>query len=196
MPGSDTLLPTLIAAFAYLLGSVPTAVLVCHAMGLEDPRQLGSGNPGTTNVLRQGNRTAAILTLLGDVAKGVIAVSLARHAELGTAQTGLCALAVLLGHIFPLFGYMRGGKGVATTFGLCLALSPPLGLLALGIWLVLAAIGKTASLASVGTALVTPLATYILLPEHLGAIALICLLLIVRHRDNIRRLLKGTEHRL
>lgn len=196
MPGPETLLPTLLAALAYLLGSVPTAVLVCRSMGLADPRELGSRNPGTTNVLRQGNRTAAVLTLLGDVSKGAIAVSLARYAELSSMQTGLCALAVLLGHIAPLFGRMRGGKGVATTFGLCLALSPPLGLIALAVWLLLAAIGKTASLASVGTALVTPLATFILLPEQFVAISLICLLLVLRHRDNIRRLLRGVEHRL
>jgi acyl phosphate:glycerol-3-phosphate acyltransferase len=196
MPEPDTLFPLLIAAIAYLLGSVPTAVLVCHAMGLADPRRLGSGNPGTTNVLRQGNRTAAVLTLMGDVAKGALAVSLALRTGLTPNQTGLCALAVLLGHIFPLLGYIRGGKGVATTFGLCLALSPPLGLLVLGAWLLLAAIGKTASLASVGTALVTPLATYLLLPEQLTAISLICLLLIVRHCDNIARLLRGVEPRL
>ncbi|MCP8689141.1 glycerol-3-phosphate 1-O-acyltransferase PlsY [Marinobacterium sedimentorum] len=196
MPGPETLLPTLLATLAYLLGSVPTAVLVCRSMGLADPREQGSRNPGTTNVLRQGNRTAAVLTLLGDVSKGAIAVNLARYAELGSTQTGLCALAVLLGHIYPLFGRMRGGKGVATTFGLCLALSPPLGLIALGVWLLLAAIGKTASLASVGTALVTPLATFMLLPEQFAAISLICLLLVLRHRDNIRRLLRGLEHRL
>ncbi|WP_255856432.1 glycerol-3-phosphate 1-O-acyltransferase PlsY [Marinobacterium rhizophilum] len=189
-------MPLLIAVAAYLLGSVPTAVLVCHAMGLADPRRLGSGNPGTTNVLRQGNRTAAVLTLLGDVAKGALAISLAQRAGLSPNQTGACAVAVLLGHIFPLLGYMRGGKGVATTFGLCLALSPPVGLLALGTWLLLAAIGKTASLASVGTALVTPLATYLLLPEQQLAISLICLLLVLRHRDNISRLLRGVEPRL
>lgn len=196
MPGPDTFFPVLIAAFAYLLGSVPTAVLVCRAMGLADPRRLGSGNPGTTNVLRQGNRTAAVLTLLGDIAKGALAVSLARHAGLDPNQTGLCALAVLLGHVYPLFGYMRGGKGVATTFGLCLALSPPLGLVALGVWLLLAAIGKTASLASVGTALITPLASYMLLPEQLLTLSLASLLLVLRHRDNISRLLRGVEPRL
>jgi glycerol-3-phosphate acyltransferase PlsY len=196
MPGPDALLPTLIAVLAYLLGSIPTAVLVCRAMGLADPRQLGSGNPGTTNVLRQGNRRAAALTLLGDVSKGLVAIALARFAELGVTQTGFCALAVMLGHIYPLFGRIRGGKGVATTFGVCLALSPPLGLVALTFWLLLAVIGKTASLASVGTALFTPLAAWLLLPDQLATISLMCLLLIARHHDNIARLLNGEEHRL
>lgn len=196
MPGPDTSLTALILALAYLLGSIPTAVLVCHSMGLADPRQQGSGNPGTTNVLRLGNRPAAVLTLLGDMLKGALAIALAQWAELDDTETGLCGLAVMLGHLYPLFGRMRGGKGMATLLGVCLALSLPVGLIALASWLLLALIGKTASMASIGTAVVTPLATELLLPQQFTIIVLMCLLLIMRHRDNIRRLLNGEERRL
>ncbi|MFC6669697.1 glycerol-3-phosphate 1-O-acyltransferase PlsY [Marinobacterium aestuariivivens] len=196
MSGPEALLPTLMLALAYMLGSIPTAVLVCHSMGLADPRQQGSGNPGTTNVLRLGNPVAALLTLLGDVAKGVLAIGLATWSGLTAQDTGFCGLAVILGHLYPLFGRMRGGKGVATTFGVLLTLSPALGLIALLTWVLIALLGKTASLASVGTALVTPLATWLLMPAQLGTMILICLLLILRHRDNIRRILDGNERRL
>lgn len=196
MPGSDALFSAPWLALSYLLGCIPTAVVVCRTMGVADPRQQGSGNPGATNVLRIGGTVPAILTLLGDLAKGASAIALAYWAELTQFMTGLCGIAVILGHLFPGLGRQRGGKGMATTFGVLLALSPTLGLMALVTWGLLALLSKTASVASIGTALVTPLATWLLMPGLLGIILLISLLLILRHRDNIQRILAGEERRL
>ncbi|GGO85235.1 glycerol-3-phosphate acyltransferase [Marinobacterium nitratireducens] len=183
-------------ALSYLLGCIPTAVVVCRALGIADPRRHGSGNPGATNVLRLGGPLAALLTLFGDLAKGASAVFLAYWAELTQFMAGLCGVAAVIGHLFPAFGQRHGGKGMATTFGVLLALSPSLGIVALASWVLIALLSKTASLASITTALVTPLATWLLLPGLLGAVLLISALLILRHHDNIQRLLAGEERRL
>lgn len=196
MAGSLTMLSALMIALAYLLGSIPTAVLVCHSMGIADPRQQGSGNPGATNVLRIGGPVAAALTLLGDLGKGMAAVAAGSAAGLTGTALALCALGAVLGHLFPIQGVRRGGKGVATTLGGCLMLSLPLALCQIGSWLLVFAATRISSVASVITALLTPLLAWLLLPELLGTLTLIALLLIGRHARNIRNLLSDREPRL
>ena len=192
---TDSLLEPALISLAYLLGSVPTALLVCNSMGIADPRQQGSGNPGATNVLRIGNRVAAALTLLGDSSKGALSVYLAIITHQSSGIIGLCALAAVLGHLFPLLGAYRGGKGIATLLGCTLVLSWPLMLAQLLSWLLVAGVTRIASLASVMMALITPLLAWLLAPELLSPMALISLLLIARHRLNLIRLFKGQEDR-
>ncbi|MBT00278.1 MAG: acyl-phosphate glycerol 3-phosphate acyltransferase [Oceanospirillaceae bacterium] len=196
MAGSLTTTAALIIGLSYLLGSIPTAVLVCHSMGIADPRQQGSGNPGATNVLRIGNRLAAGLTLLGDLGKGMAAVALAHLAGLTGTSLALAALAAVLGHLYPIQGVKHGGKGVATTLGGCLMLSPLLALCQILSWLLLFATTRISSAASVITAALTPLYGWLLIPELLGTLTLISMLLIGRHARNIRNLLSHREPRL
>lgn len=192
---TDSLLEPALISLAYLLGSVPTALLVCNFMGIADPRQQGSGNPGATNVLRIGNPVAAVLTLAGDSGKGALAVYLAVITHQSPGIIGLCALAAVLGHLFPLLGAYRGGKGIATFLGCSLVLSWPLMLAQLLSWLLVASVTRIASLASVTMALITPLLAWLLAPELLSPMALIALILIARHRLNLVRLYKGEEDR-
>ncbi|GGC06571.1 glycerol-3-phosphate acyltransferase [Marinobacterium zhoushanense] len=196
MPGTLTSIGALMIGLAYLLGSIPTAVLVCNSMGIADPRQQGSGNPGATNVLRIGNRTAAALTLAGDIGKGAAAVSLAHFAGLAGSALGLCALAAVLGHLYPLQGVAQGGKGVSTTLGVSLVLSPLLALCQALSWICLFALTRISSVASLVTALLTPVYAWLLIPELLGILTLITLLLVARHARNIRNLLHHDEPRL
>lgn len=189
------LLNALMVAAAYLLGSVPSAILVCHCMGIADPRQQGSRNPGASNVLRIGNRKAAFFTLIGDIGKGWCAVSLPQWMDLENNVVNWCALAVLLGHLFPLFARFSGGKGVATAVGICLALSIPLGIIQMVLWGVLISIGRIASLASIGCALISPLVAWLVQPSLMIPVLLISMLLLYTHRENIRRLVKGAESR-
>ena len=189
---------------AYLLGSVSFAVVVSKAMGLPDPYTHGSKNPGATNVLRTGNKLAAVLTLLGDAAKGWVAVTIAR-AVLGdpissdnNLMLGLVAIAVFLGHLYPIFYRFKGGKGVATAAGILFAISWVLGLATLGTWLIVAFFMRYSSLAALSAAAFAPLYfTFLfgLQPMSL-AILVMSLLLIYRHRSNIRNLMNGTETRL
>lgn len=190
---TDSLLEPTLISLAYLLGSVPTALLVCNFMGIADPRQQGSGNPGATNVFRIGNSTAATLTLLGDSGKGALAVFMAILTDQPSGIMGLCALAAVLGHLFPMFGAYRGGKGIATFFGCMALLSWPLMLIQLATWILLAFTTRIASLASISTTLITPIAAWILTPELLSPMCLMTLLLIARHRLNIVRLYRGEE---
>jgi glycerol-3-phosphate acyltransferase PlsY len=187
---------------AYLIGSISFAVVVSRAFGLPDPHTYGSGNPGATNVLRTGRKSAAVLTLLGDGAKGWLAVYLAQ--VLGarfdiTAETlPAVALAVFLGHLYPVFFGFKGGKGVATALGVLLAVNVWLGLGVLATWLVIAAVFRISSLAAVVAAICAPL--YDLWqsgPRPMTlAIAVLSLLLLWRHKDNISRLVKGQESRI
>ncbi|MFM1806349.1 MAG: hypothetical protein RL212_608 [Pseudomonadota bacterium] len=189
---------------AYLLGSVPFAVVVSKAMGLPDPYTHGSKNPGATNVLRTGNKLAAVLTLLGDAAKGWVAVTIAR-AVLGdpissdnNLMLGLVAIAVFLGHLYPIFYRFKGGKGVATAAGILFAISWVLGLATLGTWLIVAFFMRYSSLAALCAAAFAPLYfTFLFGLQPMGlAILVMSLLLIYRHRSNIRNLMNGTETRL
>jgi glycerol-3-phosphate acyltransferase PlsY len=189
---------------AYALGSISFAVVVSKAMGLPDPYTHGSKNPGATNVLRTGNKLAAVLTLLGDAAKGWVAVTIAR-AVLGdpissdnNLMLGLVAIAVFLGHLYPIFYRFKGGKGVATAAGILFAISWVLGLATLGTWLIVAFFMRYSSLAALSAAAFAPLYFPFLFGlQPMGlAILVMSLLLIYRHRSNIRNLMNGTETRL
>jgi glycerol-3-phosphate acyltransferase PlsY len=182
---------------AYLLGSISSAVLTCRLAGLGDPRAQGSGNPGTTNVLRIGGKKLAIFTLLGDVLKGFIPVYLAHFTSLSAMALSFVALAAFIGHLFPVFFGFKGGKGVATALGVLLALAWPVGCAALITWIVVAALFRYSSLAALVTAVLLPLYVYLWSnPGYLIAVIIISLLLIVKHRDNIQRLLSGKESKI
>ena len=199
---SPVVVTVIFSLAAYLIGSISFAVVVSRAMGLADPRTYGSGNPGATNVLRSGNKKAAILTLLGDAAKGWLAVWLAQWlaARFGVDETGiaLVVIAVFLGHLFPVFHRFEGGKGVATAAGILLALNVWLGLATLATWLIIAVFFRYSSLAALVSAVFAPF-FYVLMNGFdwiAGAVALMAVLLIARHRDNIAKLLAGKESRI
>jgi acyl phosphate:glycerol-3-phosphate acyltransferase len=187
---------------AYLVGSLSFAVIVSRAMGLSDPRSYGSKNPGATNVLRSGNRTAAILTLVFDALKGYVPVLLVvlfgERVGLGENTAAFVGLAAFLGHLWPVFFRFQGGKGVATAAGVLLGLNLPLGGLVLMTWLVVAYLSRYSSLAALVAALAAPL--YQLLLWEGGTptipITVMSLLLIWRHAGNIQKLIAGTESRI
>lgn len=187
---------------AYLLGSIPFAVVVSRLFGMADPRSYGSGNPGATNVLRSGNKLAAVLTLLGDGFKGWLAVFLALRfgPELGLTASAapLAALAAFLGHLFPVFLGFKGGKGVATAAGVLLGASGWLGLATLGVWLGIAFTTRYSSLAALCAAIASPGIAFLLglAPEWILSISVMSGLLVWRHKDNIKRLLSGQESRI
>jgi len=189
---------------AYALGSISFAVVVSKAMGLPDPYTHGSKNPGATNVLRTGNKLAAVLTLLGDAAKGWVAVTIARlvlgdpASESNNMLLGLVTIAVFLGHLYPIFHGFKGGKGVATAAGILFAISWVLGLATLGTWLIVAFFMRYSSLAALSAATFAPLYfTFLFGVQPMSlAILVMSLLLIYRHRSNIRNLMNGTETRL
>ena len=191
-----------VVLLAYLLGSLSFAVIVSRAMRLDDPRSYGSGNPGATNVLRSGNKVAAILTLLLDAVKGVVAVLIARFlAErlgYGDGVVALAGLAAFLGHLYPIFFRFQGGKGVATAAGVLLALNWMVGLACLGAWLLVAVLTRYSSLAALVTALLAPVLFHFMHGDSqvVGAVAVMSALLIWRHRSNITKLLNGTESKL
>ena len=187
---------------AYLIGSISFAVLMSKAFGLADPRSYGSGNPGATNVLRSGKKAAAVLTLLGDAAKGWVAVfaaiKLAPHDGQGLLIVALVSLAVFLGHVFPVFLKFKGGKGVATALGVLLALSGWLGLAVLATWLLVAVVFRYSSLAALVAAVGAPIYAMVLIlrPELVFAVAIMSMLLIWRHKGNIQNLLTGKESKI
>ena len=187
---------------AYLIGSVSFAVLMSKAFGLADPRTYGSGNPGATNVLRSGKKAAAVLTLLGDAGKGWLAVFLAIHFAPHDGQglliVALVALAVFIGHVFPVFLKFQGGKGVATALGVLLALSGWMGLAVLGTWLLVAVVFRYSSLAALIAAVAAPIYAMLLhlRPELVLATAVMSMLLIWRHKNNIHNLLTGKESKI
>lgn len=187
---------------AYLIGSLSFAVIVSRVFGLPDPRSYGSGNPGATNVLRTGKKAAAALTLFGDGAKGWLAVFLATRyaAEYGVDASGIaaCAVAVFLGHLFPVFFGFKGGKGVATAAGILFAINVWLGLATLATWAVIAAIFRYSSLAALIATLFAPLYSFFLFGVNaaLPAILLMALLLVWRHKANILNLAAGKESRI
>ncbi|MFO0115462.1 MAG: glycerol-3-phosphate 1-O-acyltransferase PlsY [Betaproteobacteria bacterium] len=187
---------------AYLIGSLSFAVIVSKLMGLPDPHSYGSGNPGATNVLRTGKKAAALLTLVGDAGKGWFAVWLAQRvaADFSLNETTLAgvALAVFLGHLFPVFFRFQGGKGVATAAGILLAINLWLGLATLATWLIIAVFFRYSSLAALVASGFAPFYTFYLfgLTPYLPAVFAMCLLLIWRHRENITKLMNGTESKL
>lgn len=192
---------------AYLIGSLSFAVIVSKVMGLNDPRSFGSKNPGATNVLRSGNKAAAVATLLLDGLKGWLPVVLVKWYGsaygLGDGTVALVGLAAFLGHLYPVFFHFKGGKGVATAAGVLLGISWVLGLATLATWLIVAYFSRYSSLASLAAAVFAPL--YYLLGDRaawyvdkgiLMVLFVISALLLYRHRENISKLLKGTESRL
>ncbi|MXN74773.1 glycerol-3-phosphate 1-O-acyltransferase PlsY [Burkholderia sp. 4701] len=191
------LLATLVA---YLVGSVSFAVVVSAAMGLADPRSYGSKNPGATNVLRGGNKKAAILTLVGDAFKGWIAVWLARRFGLPDVAIACVAIAVFLGHLYPVFFRFQGGKGVATAAGVLLAVHPVLGLATALTWLIIAFFFRYSSLAALVAAVFAPVFDVFLFGTRHNPVAWAVLamsvLLVWRHRGNISKLLAGQESRI
>lgn len=203
----DFLYPLLATVVSYLIGSLSFAVLVSRLMGLNDPRTYGSKNPGATNVLRSGNRKAAVLTLLLDAFKGWLPVVLVQGWGeawgLGAGTVALVGLAAFLGHLYPVFFRFQGGKGVATAAGVILAFNPWLGLASLATWLIVAYFFRYSSLAAIITAVFAP--AYFLLGGGVAweapgvvvlSLAVMGVLLIWRHAENINRLLAGTESRL
>ena len=192
----------LFVVVAYLIGSVSFAVVVSRLFGLSDPRTYGSKNPGATNVLRSGNKLAAIATLVGDCGKSWLAVWLAYHFGprhgLGDGTVALVAIAVFLGHLWPIFFRFVGGKGVATALGVLLGLNPWVGLMTLGVWLAVAFITRYSSLAALIAAVFAPLCLGLLTgtDERLAAVVVMSVLLVYRHRSNIGNLMQGKEGRI
>jgi glycerol-3-phosphate acyltransferase PlsY len=199
-------LDLLLIPIAYLIGSISFAVVVSKCMRLPDPHSYGSGNPGATNVLRTGNKLAAVLTLIGDTLKGYLAVMLARVLLGDESLTStlnswlLCGvvIAVFLGHLFPIFHGFKGGKGVATACGILFGINWILGLATLGTWIIVAMFMRYSSLAALAAAIFGPIYFVFLFGFQPMGIALlvVCLLLIWRHRSNIHNLINGKESRI
>jgi glycerol-3-phosphate acyltransferase PlsY len=199
-------LDLLLIPIAYLIGSISFAVVVSKCMRLPDPHSYGSGNPGATNVLRTGNKLAAVLTLIGDALKGYLAVMLARVLLGDESLTStlsswlLCGVvvAVFLGHLFPIFHGFKGGKGVATACGILFGINWILGLATLSTWIIVATFMRYSSLAALAAAIFGPIYFVFLFGFQPMGIALlvVCLLLIWRHRSNIHNLMNGKESRI
>jgi glycerol-3-phosphate acyltransferase PlsY len=182
----------------YLFGSISTAIVVCRLMGLPDPRSQGSRNPGTTNVLRIGGKKAAILTLAGDMLKGLVPVLIARALGAGPEIQAATGLAAFLGHLYPVFFGFQGGKGVATALGVFFGLHWLTGLVVTGIWIAMALLFRISSLSALTAMLLAPLVFWYLQPEmsFVYATIAISVMLFWRHRTNIRDLLSGKEGRI
>ena len=181
---------------AYLGGSISSAILIARLYRLPDPRENGSHNPGTTNVLRLGGRSAALWVLLCDMAKGTIPVYLAWYFQLTPFVLGLIGIAACLGHMYPLFFQFRGGKGVATALGTMMPIGFGMGGMMLVTWILVLLLTGYSSLAALIAALLAPLYTYWLKPEYTLSVAMLSCLIIYRHHENIQRLLNGKESRI
>jgi glycerol-3-phosphate acyltransferase PlsY len=192
----------LLLLFGYLVGSLSFAVLVSRAMGLPDPHSYGSGNPGATNVLRTGNKAAAVLTLLGDALKGVVVVlvgrALADRFGFDGVDLAAAGLAAFLGHLYPIFFKFRGGKGVATAAGVLYGISGWLGLAVSGCWLAAFAVSRISSVGALFAAVAAPVLTWVFSgsPGQTGIVVVMAVLLVWRHRANIRKLMEGKEGRV
>ena len=185
----------------YLFGSISSAILVSKLFRLGDPREIGSGNPGATNVLRSGNKFAAALTLLGDVLKGVIPVVLAQQASVSSGVLAMVAIAAFMGHLFPIFFGFKGGKGVATAIGVFLALSWKLIAVFVVVWVTIAALTRYSSLAALTASAFTGVASFAIFNQQyqlqlIGAVFWIVAFTFQRHRENIERLKNGTEGKI
>lgn len=178
---------------AYLFGSISSAVLLCRLCKLPDPRTAGSKNPGATNVLRTGGGFCAAGVLVFDVLKGAIPVYLGYLLGISPVMLGVVAIAATLGHMYPIFFHFKGGKGVATTLGAIAPIGWLVALYVVGTWLIVALITRYSSLAAIVTALLAPFYTWFIKPEYTLPVAMLCCLVIFRHQQNIRRLLKGNE---
>ena len=185
----------LLVPAAYLIGSVSSAIIVCRLMGLDDPREHGSGNPGATNVMRIGGKKAAAITLIGDALKGLIPVLIATFLNVDTMILASVVFAAFLGHLYPIFFGFKGGKGVATTFGVTLGVTWLLGLAVSGTWFIVYKISKISSLSALVAAVLTPAYVWFIVGDiYLVAVfILISVILLWRHKSNIKRLLAGEE---
>lgn len=186
------LLDAALILLAYLVGSISTAIIVCRALGLTDPRSAGSGNPGATNVVRLHGTLPGVLTLIGDFLKGFVPVLLANRYGSAELTPALTALAAFLGHLYPLFFGFRGGKGVATAFGAVLALSWQVGVICLVVWIAVFALSRISGLASLSAFLALPIATLLggHPPGEIVIILIMTLLTFWRHGQNIRELIE------
>lgn len=187
-----------VVAVAYLMGSIASAILICKLFGLDDPRAGGSGNPGATNVMRLHGKKAAVLTLAGDVLKGVIPVLIAKALGSSELIIALCGLAAFLGHLFPIFFSFKGGKGVATLIGILFATHWLLGLAYIATWGLTALLFRYSSLSALLAAVLTPLYSWLILHNINVLIchSVIAATLIWRHQSNIRKLIAGTEDKI
>lgn len=185
----------LLVPFAYFLGSLSSAVITSRLMGLPDPREEGSKNPGATNMLRLGGKKAAIITLLGDLLKGVVPLVVAKALDAPYAVLAAVGLAAFIGHLYPVFFGFKGGKGAATALGVLAGYSWLVGLAALLTWLSVAYLSRISSLAALTAAALAPLYVWFLLqtPVLTVATVLMCTVLFWRHKSNIRRILRGEE---
>ncbi len=185
------------AILAYLAGSLSSAIIVCKLFKLPDPRTEGSMNPGTTNVLRLGGKIPALITLIGDLLKGLLPVLIANLAGISGCSLGLVALCAFLGHLLPIFFNFQGGKGVATALGAFIALSPTVALIALTCWIAIVAITRYVSLGSTVAAIVAPITILICSDKGYFLPTLIMAGIIIwRHRENIQRLQAGIENKI
>ncbi|MGZ8189779.1 MAG: glycerol-3-phosphate 1-O-acyltransferase PlsY [Methylococcaceae bacterium] len=180
---------------AYLIGSISSAIIVCRLMGLPDPREQGSGNPGATNVMRIGGKKAAGITLLGDSLKGLIPVYAAKILGVPVEILAITGVAAFIGHLYPVFFEFKGGKGVATSVGVLLGFSWLLGFSVMGTWILIYKIGKISSLAALITFVMAPLYVWLIVGDAVLVVAsvIMTVLLLWRHKSNIQRLLEGSE---
>jgi len=180
---------------AYFIGSISSAIIICRLMGLPDPREQGSGNPGATNVMRFGGKKAAAITLLGDLLKGLIPVYIANLSGVSIGLLAIIGLAAFIGHLYPVFFKFKGGKGVATSIGVLLGFSWLLGFAFIGTWLLIYKVGKISSLSALCASFVSPVYAWFIVGDVsiVGASTLMMVLLLWRHKSNIQRLLNGEE---
>jgi glycerol-3-phosphate acyltransferase PlsY len=190
--------PLLYALGGYLAGSIPFAVLVSRILGMPDPRTYGSKNIGATNVLRSGNRIAALLTLVGDAGKGWAAVLVARILGAGDELLAITGFFAFLGHVFPVWLRLHGGKGVATAAGVLIAFDWRMGLAVIAVWLAVAAVSRYSSLGAIVAALFAPVAAWFFLGfgPFFAAVVAMGVLLVLRHKTNIKKLVRGEESRI
>ena len=191
-----TLVPVVWIVLAYLIGSVSFGIIISKLYGLPDPRTVGSGNIGATNVARSGKKSAAVLTLLGDAFKGWLPVWLALQSVGVMWVVASVGLAVFFGHLFPVFHKFKGGKGVATALGVMLGVSVPLGLSALLVWVVVFVVGRISSLSAIVAAASAPILAWFFLspyPDYVWMVLVMSVFLVWRHKSNIQKLLAGTE---
>lgn len=182
--------------FAYLCGSISSAILVCKLAGLPDPRTQGSGNPGATNVLRIGGKAPAAAVLIFDIAKGMLPVWIAYLLHIPPLYLGLTAIAACLGHIYPVFFRFRGGKGVATAFGAIAPIGWDLTGLMTGTWLLTVLLSGYSSLGAIVSALIAPFYVWWFKPQFTFPVSMLSCLILLRHHDNIQRLWRGQENKI
>ena len=188
------LIPEIIVLLsAYLIGSISSAVIVCNIMGLDDPRGVGSHNPGATNVFRIGGKKAAVLTFLGDIVKGIIPVAIGKYLDISVIWLSGIAISAFLGHCLPLFFSFAGGKGVATAFGAVSTINWHIGIIILFIWLLAFILFRISSVASISAAISLPIASWYFSPSIVIPMFVLATLMIWRHHENIQNLISGDE---